>query len=332
MRLGLLTAFSLLFILPLAVAAQSLGGLGGVNGEAFSVSVNPQYPSPYGKATISLLSSSLDLTNATLTVSLRGKELYKGAVRPVSIPLGAAGSLAIVKVVVASGGASYAQTVSVQPEDVVLVAEPLSSAPPLYPGKPLVPIEGSVRVVAVANLRGPDGKASDASSYAYSWTVDDTRIANSSGIGKSSIVVASPLQYRARDVSVVVTSQNGTLVGGSSLSLSAVEPSMRIYENSPLLGIRYDRALAGSFNISGAESTLYAAPFSLPTTNGAPQVEWFLNSSRVQTGNSVTLRPTGSGGGSASLSLVASGGERTTVTTDLSVVFGAKSGTNFFGL
>lgn len=116
------------------------------------------------------------------------------------------------------------------------------------------------------------------------------------------------------------------------MSLSAEHPFVRIYENDPLLGIRYDRAISGSYTISGAETTLYAAPFSLPTTGGAPFIQWFLNGSSAQTGNSITLRPTGSGEGNASLSLVASTGESNTATANLSLEFGAEPGTNFFGL
>jgi len=332
MRSGLFITLVIALILPIAVSAQSLGSLGGISNEAFTLSVSPQYPSPYSQATVSVLSGSIDVTNSTITAFVGGKEIYKGSARPFSIQLGKTGSITNVKVTAVFGGALFSQTISIQPQDVVIIAEPISSAPPLYQGKSLVPIGGDVRVVAMANLKDANGRSASPTTYSYAWTVDDTRIANSSGIGKSAIIVASPLQYRSRSVSVVVTSASGNLVGGASFSLSAAQPSVRVYENDPLLGIRYDRALSGSYTISGAEATLYAAPFSLPTTGGAPFIQWFLNGSSVQIGNSITLRPTGSGKGSASLSLTASSGDLTPITTVLSLIFGATSGTNFFGL
>ncbi len=332
MRFGLFISLVTVFILPLAVSAQSLGGLGEGGGDAFSVSVNPQYPAPYSQATVSLISGSVDLTNATITASAGGKEIYKGSARPFSVRLGKAGSVTNIRVSVSSRGSTYTQTISIQPQDVVLIAEPISSSPPLYPGKSLVPLEGSVRVVAMANLKGANGEAPRPSTYSYSWTVDGMQIANSSGIGKSTIIVASPLQYRVRDVSVAVTSSDGSLVGGAELSLTAMEPSVRIYESDPLLGIRYGRALSGSYSITDTEATLYAAPFSMPTTGGAPFIQWFLNGNSAQTGNSITLRPTGSGKGNASLSLVASTGNEERTTASLSISFGEKPSTNFFGL
>ena len=330
MRSHLFVAFFILALMPQAALAQSLGSV--AEGTPFTVSVRPQYPTPYGQATISLLSNSLDLANAVLTVSLSGKEIYKGAVQPVAIPLGKAGSVANVKVAVSSGGVPYSQSVFIQPQDVVLIAEPISSAPPLYLGKPLVPIAGSVRVVAMANLRDARGKTIDPATLSYAWTVDTTQLANFSGIGKQALMVASPLQYRARSVSVAVTSQNGSLGGGASLSLTSKDPSVRIYQNDPLLGIRFDRAISESYAIAGAEATLYAAPFSFPTTSGAPLLQWFLNGAPAQTGNAVTLRSAGSGEGSASLSLVASAGNSTTATASLSLSFGAAKNFNLFGL
>ncbi|MCX6787024.1 MAG: hypothetical protein NTY93_00660 [Candidatus Kaiserbacteria bacterium] len=328
MRFGLLTALIFTLILPSVVSAQTIS-----SAEAFTASVNPQYPAPYGQAVLSILSSTIDLNNAVAAVSVAGKEIYKGSVRPIAIQLGGAGIVTNVKVTITSAGANYSQTLSIQPQDVALIAEPISSVPPLYPGKSLVPFEGDVRVVAMANLQGAKGEIIDPAVLSYSWTVDDTQIANASGIGKQAIIVASPLQYRSRQVSVAVMSQDGSLVGGASFSLAAEEPSVRIYKNDPLLGILYDHALSGTYIISDAEDTFYAAPFSLPTTNGAPLLQWFLSGSIAQTGSSITLRPTGKGQGSAPLSLVASAGGSTKATENLSLSFGAASGGfSLFGL
>lgn len=331
MRRGLSFTLTVALLLPLAALAQSFEGLGDF-GTPFTLSITPEHPAPYGQVSISTVSSFLDLANATVVVTSSGKRIYEGSVQPVSIALGGAGSVTRVEVAITAGGATYRETLSIRPQDVVLVAEPVSSAPPLYPGKPLPPLGGDVRVVAVANLRNASGTALDPSTLSYAWTVEGARIANSSGIGKSAILVASPMQYRARDVSVAVASRDGSLVGGDTISLSSWEPSVRLYENDPLLGIRFDRALGNSYRVASVEATLYAAPFSLPTTGGAPLLQWFLNGSPVQTGNSITLRPTGSGKGSASLSLTASSGGLATASANLSLSFGSEPGGGFFGL
>jgi len=313
-------------------SAQSLGNLAGETSSSFTVSVSPQYPAPGSNVTLSFLSSSLDLANSTLTVSVGGKNTYRGSVQPVAIPLGKAGVVTPVAVTVTGGSGKFTQSLVIQPQDVSLIAEPIASVPVLYLGKPLVPIDGSVRVVAVATLRDAGGKTLDPATLSYSWTVDGAQIADASGIGKEAAMVASPLQYRARSVSVVVQSQTGNLVGGAALSLSPAEPWVRIYENDPLLGIRYDHALSGTYTVRGSETSLFAEPFSLSKASGASVLQWFLNGSAAQTGRSITLRPTGTGQGNASLSVTASAGSSATATTNLSLSFGAAPSPNFFGL
>lgn len=331
MRLGLVFTLATALLLPLAARAQSPSDFIQPT-TPFAAAISPQYPAPYSDATLSVASSVLDLSAATLSVSIAGSQIYKGSVQPLAIPLGRAGSITEVTVTLSAEDASYEDTLSLQPEDVALVAEPIASAPPLYQGKPSVPLDGNVRIVAIANLRDEGGRMLDPNTLSYAWMVDGTKMANASGIGKSALIVASPLQYRAREVSVAVASPDGSLVGGASLSLSAVDPTIRIYESDPLLGIRFDRALSDSFSIGNAETTLYAAPFSLPTTSGAPLIEWFLNGNSAQTGSTITLHPTGSGQGAASLSAVASRGAYAKAATNLSLIFGTAPSFNFFGL
>lgn len=325
--LGAALVFFIVFGVPLAAHAQSISAT-----IPFSVSVSPQYPAPGGTATLSFLSNTLDLSNATLSVSVGGKSVYEGNAQQVTVPLGAAGTPTLVKSSMAIGGTVYSQNLTIVPQDVGLVAEPVASVAPLYLGKSIIPLEGTTRLVAIANLRTPSGKAIAPGALSYKWTVDGTVISNSSGIGRDSIMVASPLKYRTRNISVVVKSQDGSLVGGDSFSLSAQEPLVRLYENSPLYGIQFDHALGGAYSLAGSEATLYAAPFFFSTANGGPTLQWFLNGSPVQMGNSVTLRPTGTGQGAANLSLTVSGGSYSNATAALSLTFGSTSGTNLFGL
>jgi hypothetical protein len=181
-------------------------------------------------------------------------------------------------------------------------------------------------------MRTARGTQVSPAALSYSWTVDGTQIANASGIGKNAIVVASPLIYRARNVSVAITTQDGTLAGGATLSLDPQQPTMRLYEADPLSGIRFDRALSGTYQLTGTEASLYAAPFSFPTSTGAPALTWFLNSSAAGTEPSITLRSTGSGKGTAHVSVSASAGSFTSAAAELNLTFGSSGSTNLFGL
>jgi len=321
-----LIACTALFALPAAAFAQAFP-----TEDPLTVTVSPQYPQPFSTATLTFTSSSVDLANATLSVKEGASTVYTGNAGPVGIALGAPGKPVRLSVTATSDGTPYTQTVTIVPQDVALVAEPQSSAPPLYVGKPLVPQGGSTRVVAAANLRTPAGAPLDPRALSYAWTVDDTELSAASGIGKDALVVASPLEYRASTVSVVVSSQDGAEIGGDSLTLMPEDPLVRVYENDPLRGIRFDRALSGTYAIANSESSLYAAAYSFPTDQGGPSVRWFLGGSLAQTGPLVTLRPTGSGTGSATLSVSAESADGTSASSGLSLTFGTNS-SGIFGL
>ena len=318
---------------PAHSLAQSLDLPSVGSGEdLFSVSVSPDYPSPYGQAIVSVLPTASSLSSATLRVRVNGTQVYEGNVRPVPVTLKGPGTPVEVTVTVSDNGSVHSKSLTLQPEDVSLIAEPIATAPPLYAGKALPPMGGSVRVVAVAAFKDSRGRAIDPSALSYAWSVDGARLASASGLGKTAIVVATPLQYRERTVSVSIKTVDGALVGGASLSLFSSSPTVRIYESDPLLGVRFDRALLGSYAIRGSETTLYAAPFSFPKGASSPVLRWFLNGLPAQTENLITLRPSGDGEGIASLSLTASASGSVGATTVLSLSFGSKPSTNFFGL
>lgn len=331
-----ITALLLILLVPTVGHAQltnniQLGAPIVIDG-SFSISATPQYPTPHSQVTLSFLSSSIDLMNATMTISMAGKQIYSGNVRPFAFSVGGMGSVTTATVKIISMNSTYTQKISIQPQDVSLIAEPLASIPPMYKGKPLVPLSGNTRIVAMANFKDGAGKTIDPSKLVYSWNVDGARLANSSGIGKSSVLVASALKYRIRSVSVDIQNQAGGLTGGATMQLSGSEPSVQIYENDPLLGIRFDHALSGSYTLAGTEAILFAAPFSLPL-GGAFSLQWFLNGQPAHTGNLLTIRSTGKGKGAAGLSLTASSGmSDNPATKSVSLVFGTPVSTNIFGL
>jgi hypothetical protein len=85
--------------------------------------------------------------------------------------------------------------------------------------------------------------------------------------------------------------------------------------------------------MAASQKTFFVAPYAFSTTQGAPLLRWFLNGSAAQTGSLITLRPTGTGAGSASLSVTGSGGDSMVASTQTSVTFGSNSSKlGIFGL
>ncbi|MDO8624324.1 MAG: hypothetical protein Q7R54_03125 [bacterium] len=315
-------------LLPITAFAQF--GIGST--EALSLVLSPQYPRPGGTVVVTPQSGLLDLANSTMSISVNGKNVYSGNPKAVAVSLLSVGNTTNIIVSVTSGGKLYSKTLSLKPGDVSLIIEPLASAPALYVGKSLVPQSGTVRIVAVADLRTSPTSRSDPDTLSYTWTVGGATLANASGVGQSSIVLPTPLAYRSETISVVVQNRAGTVMGGDEITLSPQNSTMRLYVNDPLQGILFDRALAGSYTITGSETSIIAIPYSLSISRGLPALQWFLNGRAAESGPIITLRPEGSGRGSASLSVTAtpaSGAE--SISAELSLIFGSL-GSNLFGL
>jgi hypothetical protein len=336
MKFALVAAIALL-MLPLAARAQALGDLGALGGGSvpeLTLSFSPQAPQPYGTLTVTPESTLLDLHNATITLSQDGAQIYQGNAAPVSVTLPGPGRKTLISAVATIAGDRYTASLTLFPGAVALVEEPLSSAPALYPGKPLLPDGGSVRLVAVPDFETAPGVKIAPAALSYTWSADGATLDSASGIGKQAIVLAAPLPYRASSVSVAVKSQDGLVQGAAELSLSSAEPTLRLYEDDPLMGILFERALGGAAALSGSEGSIAAVPYSFAISQGPPALQWFLDGAPVEAGSVITLRPTGQGSGTAALSATASAaGANTTAAASLSISFASAAGSaGLFGL
>ena len=173
-----------------------------------------------------------------------------------------------------------------------LIAEPISSAP-FSTRKPLCRLTLGMCASSRSELEGRKRKdvlaRHDPTHMRGRLTAYE--IANSSGYrqrGDHRLGFAA--QYRARDVSIAVTNSTASSVVGRRSRLPLWSRPCA-FSTAPV-GIRFDRALSDSSTIASAETTL-EAPFSVPTTGGAPLIQWFLNGSTAQDGASTNTAASG---------------------------------------
>jgi len=318
-------------LVPSFALAQSVN-LGSVGTAALTLDVSPQYPRPYDTVTVAPASTSFDLSGATVTVSVNGKEVAETTgTAATAITLGAPGTATTIKVSAVAGGQTYTATQVIRPAEVDLVTEPSATSHPFYQGGVGVASEGQVRLVAIADLRSGSGKMLDPASLIYEWKFNGQEVSDASGIGKSVFLVSAPIRYRSATVILTVSSQDQSVVGSASTVLSPVDPVLRIYENDPLLGVRYDQALPADYTLPGDEDSFEAVPYFFAS---APGFTWTVNDTPNGNASDITLRSTGSGAGTAEVSVTAAlAGLFSSATGNMHVSFGAPAGgTGIFGL
>ncbi len=321
-----------LIILPTHAQTNSAVGSGsGAATQSLTLDQSPQYPTPYSTVTITPSSSAFDISGATISVKVNGEQYYSGSGGAgIAITLGGPGSKNNIVVTAVSGGQSYSQSLLIIPENVALVVEPVSSTHPFYDGASLVPSEGHVRVIAIPDLRDSSGNQIDPSSLIYTWSLGDQELTADSGIGASVLDAIAPQMYRDADVSVTVTSQDGSLMAEGNTTITPISPITRIYKEDPLLGPIYDNALGSSYTMPDSEDTFLGVPYYFSST---PALNWTMNGTDSGSTNSLTVRDTGTGVGTAQLNFSANNSSSNeTANSTLSVQFGNSNSTGLFGL
>lgn len=318
--------FALLLFVGVVFVAQAQVG----PQETLVVSIFPQYPKPYQTVTVSPQSYLIDLAASTVTITVNGEVQYRGSGNEsAAVTVGGPGTATTITVTVTNNGQTYSSQVVVRPADVALLTESASSAHPFYKGASLVATEGRLRLIAVPDLRTSNGTPIAAENLVYTWRNGEQVLQTSSGIGKSVLTASSPVRYRDTVISVTVSTQDNSIVGQAATVISPVDPLVRVYESDPLLGPRYETALADSTTIADSERTYRAVAYHFGTS---PTLTWEVNGTPSQTGQDITVRPSGGGSGSALLRVLAeSVAPRQVAESGISVTYG-QGGTGIFGL
>ncbi len=326
------------FVLPLLSAVLVLGGafalshsvhaqLGNV--DPLEITIDPLYPKPYQIITVTPDSSYIDLSSSQVTISVNGSVVQKGSgTEGASVAVGGPGKATVVTVTAVNNGQTYTKSLTIHPADVALLLEPQSTTHPFYEGSPLIASEGTVRAVALPDLRTSTGASIPASSLVYTWKNGDQVLQDQSGIGKSVLTAVAPVRYRDTTLSVTVSSQDSSVVGYAEAAISPTDPFVFAYENDPLLGPRFENALPDTVSLTDSEKTYRAVPYFFASI---PSIAWQVNGTPSQSGQDITVRPTGSGKGTALLGVTATAGDQL-ANTSFSVQFGSSQSTGIFGL
>lgn len=315
-------------ILVLGVGAAAANAQLGST-ETLSVTLSPEYPRPYQVVTVSPESNLIDLAASQVVISVNGSVVYQGSgSESAQVAVGGPGQTTTITVRATNNGQVYSKSVEVRPADVALLLEPSASSHPFYKGGSLIATEGRLRLVAVPDLRTAAGVSLNPANLVYTWRNGNQLLTSASGIGKSVLSATAPVRYRDTVISVTVSTQDSSLVAQASAVISPTDPFVRIYENDPLLGPRFERALSGRITLADSEQTYRAVPYHFGTT---PSLTWEVNGTASQVGQDITVRPAGSGRGTALLGVEAvTSAPRQTAEGSVSVLYGQQS-TGIFG-
>lgn len=248
---------SLLVLTPVFASAAIVPNFG----SPLEIGVNPEHPHAGNQVTLTVSDPQEDV-GITAYMWLVNERIVDQGIghKSISITARAEGTAETVRVIaiendIARGDA----TTIIRPASVDIVWEGNTYTPPLYIGRPLPTAQSTLTVIAIPHLP-VNGTEAEPESLIYSWKMGNVTLQKQSGYGKSSITVTPPRFGASFSVSVLVSTTNGTVVAENSVLIQPQTPSLIIYEDAPLLGMRFNKAQSGLFPFTTDEVSFVAYP------------------------------------------------------------------------
>lgn len=175
-------------------------------------------------------------------------------------------------------GVEIFREIVLHPTEIDLIHEPITKTHPFYDGKPLFTHESSVKFIALPQIVGADGNILDFLSLDYEWRVNNKVI--ESGVGKNVIYYNSPFISEPIEVVVDVKTPDGSVTSNKAVYLTPGEPLVLIYEDNPIYGIIYEKAITSEINLDRKELLLKAVPFYFNNVD-VLDFNWYVNNNAI---------------------------------------------------
>lgn len=275
---------SLLFVeIAHAQAVISSASLRGV----LHINIDPQYPRPGETVQLTVVGDPLiDLVNSTITWSKDGKILAQGIGKTkTSFTAGTLGTESVIQVQVTDpDGTDLSTSVSIIPTRLDLLIDSDSYTPPFYRGRAMPSAETQMQLRAIASFRRPDGSSVPPSSIIYTWRRDGVSLGSVSGRGRQTVSIPAPGLYDSDTIEVTAVSADNAFSSSASIRIPATEPILSLYEDHPLFGLMYHRAMGKNTSISDSETTFAAVLYYSQIKDPAdPRLRytWTVNGERI---------------------------------------------------
>jgi hypothetical protein len=247
----------------------------------------PRIPNPGDLVNLKIISYLTDLNKAQIIWTTEEGVISSGIGNTsISIIAPPSGQSVTVQVrIIKNGGGEILQTISINPAGVDLIYEANTYTHPLYKGKKLFTSESTLRFIALPNFVDQLGNKIDDSNLIYTWKVNDV-VQNTSGFGKNIFVRQGTLIERPVIVSVEVSDLKSNFRASKRMQIRSQAPEIILYENNPLLGVVYEKAIQGEFLLERPQVDFEGVPyfFSVPNKEDTSlKWRWAINGFPQQT-------------------------------------------------
>ena len=251
---------------------------------------NPKTPGENEEVTVTLDSFSTDLNSAEI-IWYQEKDPIKQGVgeKSIKVRTGEFGQVInLTAVIISNLGVKKEKKITITPSEIDMLWEAQTYTPPFYKGKAIPTFKSLVKVTAIPRY----GKASsEPRQFMYSWKYNRT-LTVGQGLGRNSALIKMGYADTPVPVSVDVSLPGDEWAGQRTDNIRGGEAVVRFYEQAPLLGINFNKALGKEVTGSGNQFTIKAVPYFFSKEDvdeGVLIYTWRLGNSNVVPGLDPTL-------------------------------------------
>lgn len=245
----------------------------------FEINLNPKYPGANTKVTTNIISYSFNVDRAYIAWTVNGKVVEQGrGKKSITFKTGDAGTTVYLSVsVTTENDLNLSENKEIKIGELDLLWQTNTYTPPFYRGKAMPTKNSSITVTAVPQGLGSPG------SLIYNWQRNFKNLPNVSGAGKNSISFSFTDVSSVEDLGVKISAINGDDLMEKKISIKLKEPEVVLYEESPLGGVLYQKALSSEILLFNPEIVLRAEPyFFLKSDLDSLSYEWKMNGELIE--------------------------------------------------
>jgi hypothetical protein len=271
------TLISFLFFSHLALAAGPISAI-----------TTPNAPGPDMPTTIRLQSYIVDVRASFIVWVVNGERVQEGVGSvEYKFTTGSLGSESRIEALItAPDGATSKESVTIRPALVDILWQADTFVPPFYKGKAMPTHGSAIRAVALPQF----GQSADVSKTAFfKWSRDLSR-GLGEGTGLSMVNTDATWARATMQLGVEVRSQDGSYKAARAVPILSAEPQVQFYEDSPVFGVRFEKALSGIVKSSEAEFHLHAVPYFFSSTDRLYNkllYKWYVDNQLVRTAGGI---------------------------------------------
>jgi hypothetical protein len=230
---------------------------------AISITMNPFSPAAGDTVHLTAESPLFELSESMITWSAGGKTIAQGkGMTDASVTIDTKGTPIAITVSAVDQNWGVAQkSAVVSPPQIDILFDADTFVPPFYSGRALPSAEAMLRLQALVRFIRADGSLTPDNIIFYSWKRNGAPMGSVSGLGRSSITVPAPALFGTDTISLDARSDDGAFSGTKSVSIASREPVVVLYEDNPLFGILFHKALASAIGVAETRMTFAAIPY-----------------------------------------------------------------------